>query len=211
MEARFTKIYDSAIWGKNYKGDGGSGKGDGTSPDSTHYVKLIINFIQDNNIKTVCDIGAGDWKFSRFIPWKQMGVTYTGVDVVKSVVQSNNEEHSSDYVSFVHGDILTFDCSGYDLVLIKDVLQHFKDEDVENVCDKIIPNNKFVIATNGCKFGRTPSKNNWVSGERSIDNQYSYHPLCSKREPLLKYEKHIKNTSFRRYKEIITFGNNLTE
>ena len=127
MEARFTKIYDKAIWGKNYKGEGGSGKGDGTSPDSTHYVKLIINFIQDNNIKTVCDIGAGDWKFSRFIPWAQMGITYTGVDVVKSVVDSNNEEHSSDYVSFVHGDILTFDCSGYDLVLIKDVLQHFKD------------------------------------------------------------------------------------
>lgn len=208
MEERFTKIYDKAIWGKNYKGEGGSGKGDGTSPDSTHYINLVMKFMKDNDIKTVCDIGAGDWKFSRFIPWKEMGITYLGVDVVKSVVESNTKEYSNDHISFKHGDALTFDCSNYDLVLIKDVLQHFKDEDVVSVCDRILPNNKFVITTNGCKFGRTPSKNNWLSGERSINNQYSYHPLCSKREPLLKYQHLQKEVSYRRYKEIIIFGNN---
>lgn len=203
MEERFTKIYDKSVWGKNWKGEGGSGKGDGQSPDSKYYINLVIEVIKKHNIKSVCDIGCGDWKASRFIPWKELGVDYHGVDVVKSVVEKNNAEYGNDNISFHHGDILTFPCENYDLVLIKDVLQHFKDEDVLNVCDKIILDNNFVLMTNGYKFGRSPQKNNWI--KRDINNQYSYHPIDIEKEPLVKYKDNVKWVKIRRYKQMILF------
>tara|TARA_R110001606_G_scaffold208881_3_gene356300 strand:- start:893 stop:1507 length:615 start_codon:yes stop_codon:yes gene_type:complete len=203
MEERFTKIYDKSVWGKNWKGKGGSGKGDGTTPDSKWYINLIINFIKKNNIKTVCDLGCGDWKASRFIPWEELGVNYTGVDVVQSVVDSNNNEYSSDNVGFIHCDISNEAFKGYDLVLIKDVLQHFKDEDILKICDNLILNNSYVISTNGYKFGRSPEKNNWTN--RDINNKYSYHPLDINKEPFNKYIDNVKEIFHRRYKQTIVF------
>lgn len=205
MEERFTKIYDKSVWGKNWKGEGGSGKGDGTSPDSKHYINLVSKFIVDNNIKSVCDIGCGDWKFSRFIDWKGLGVNYTGVDVVESVIDTNNNDYSNDSIGFIHGDILSYDCKGFDLVLIKDVLQHFKDEDIITTCDKILYDNKYVITTNGYKFGRSPQKNNWTT--RDINNQYSYHPLDINKDPFDKYKDLVQEISYRRYKQIVIFKN----
>lgn len=201
MEERFTKIYDKSVWGKNWEGKGGSGKGDGTSPDSTFYINHLTNIIKQHNIKRILDIGCGDWKFSRFINWKELDCEYVGCDVVKSVIDDNISKYANDNVSFIHADILTFNASGYDLVCIKDVLQHFADKDVVCVMDKLINHNKYILSTNGYKFGRKPEKNSWT--ERSIENPYSYHPLDIYKEPFIDYEPYLIDITLRRYKQII--------
>ena len=45
-------------------------------------------------IKSVCDIGCGDWQFSQYIDFK--GFKYTGIDCVKSVIDENKKKPLTD-------------------------------------------------------------------------------------------------------------------
>lgn len=214
LQNKFENIYEKSVWGKNWKGEGGSGKGDGTSPDSKMWIKYITDFIKEHNIKTLADLGCGDWKFSRFIPWEQLGVQYVGYDVVEKVVENNNKEYASSHVQFEHGDITTADVKGYNLVIIKDVLQHLSDEDVVKVLDKVLAQNKYVIIKNGYKFGslttrKNPQANEW--NERNINNKYSYHPIAIDKYPLNKYSQDVLKMKTHRYKQIVVLKKNVSE
>ena len=206
LQDKFENIYEKSLWGKNWKGEGGSGKGDGTSPDSRMWIKYITEFIKEHNIGKIADLGCGDWKFSRFIPWKELGVQYVGYDVVEKVVENNNKEYSSTHVKFEHGDITAADVKGYNLVIIKDVLQHLSDEDILKVLDKVLAENQYVIIKNGYKFGsltirKNPQANEWT--KRNINNKYSYHPIAIDKYPLNKYSKDVVSMKTHRYKQIV--------
>tara|TARA_R100001460_G_scaffold25005_5_gene50295 strand:- start:1891 stop:2511 length:621 start_codon:yes stop_codon:yes gene_type:complete len=203
MEDKFSNIYKKGLWGKNSEGKGISGTGSKFTPDNVFYVNCIKDIIKEHNIKSVCDIGCGDWEISKHIDWKQLGVNYVGIDIVKDVVEENNNKYSSDNVKFLHDNIVTGSCKDYDLVLIKDVLQHLCDDDVKIVMDKLLIHNKFVFTTNGYKFGRTPEKNNWT--ERDINNKYSYFPLDIDKQPLNYYNESLIKRVERRYKQMLLF------
>ena len=184
MEHKFSKIYEKGTWGKNSKGEGTSGTGSKFTNDNKFYVKHI--------------------------DWDKIGVKYTGIDIVKDVVERNQEIYGSPSINFKHGNILEMTCENYDLVLIKDVLQHMTDEDVCVATDKLlkevyiyiyIKDNSFLFMTNGYKFGRTPEKNNWSL--RDINNKYSYHPLDIDKKPLHIYCDFVFKRQEHRYKQMI--------
>lgn len=210
IQDKFENIYEKSVWGKNWKGQGGSGKGDGTDPDSKMWVNYITEFITErDDIVKVADLGCGDWKFSRFIPWKELGIQYSGYDIVQNVVENNNKEYANENVTFFHQDIITSSSiKGYDLVIIKDVLQHLSDEHVIKILDSVLINNKYVIIKNGYKFGhltlrKNPDANEWT--ERNINNKYSYHPICLNKYPLNKYSNDVLKMKTHRYKQIVVF------
>ena len=195
MEDKFTNIYDKCKWGKK-NGKGMSGTGSNNSPDTRFYINLLINHIQENNIKTICDMGCGDWEFSKTIDWE--GLHYTGIDCVKSVIDFNKENYSSENIQFIHGEAGDIP-EGYDLVILKDVIQHWEDKQVKEILPQIIEKNKFVLIGNGYKFGRTPSKNNWT--ERTLDKNYHYHPIDINKKPLNEIQFNLLNTTCRRCKQ----------
>lgn len=45
-------------------------------------------FIKENAIHSVVDLGCGDWQFSPYI-YHDLGVAYTGYDVVLPVIQES--------------------------------------------------------------------------------------------------------------------------
>jgi len=200
MEQKFTNIYDKGKWGKR-DGKGTSGSGSSISPDTKWYINLLTDVIKTNQIKSVCDIGCGDWNFSKTIDWASLGVNYTGIDCVKSVIDENQKLYSSESVKFIHGDATDIP-EGYDLVILKDVIQHWEDKDVIDSLPKIIANNKFVFLGNGYIFGRDKTKNNWT--ERVLDKTYHYHPIDINKKPLkdlLDYR--LCRLEHRRYKQFI--------
>lgn len=81
-----------------------------------------------NQIKTVVEAGCGDWTFSQKIAWGD--VYYLGVDVVKSVIERNIQKYASENIRFECLDILQFELPSADLLLCKDVLMHFSNEDI---------------------------------------------------------------------------------
>ena len=197
MESKFTDIYDKKKWGSK-NGKGSSGSGSNCSPDTKWYISLLMRHIEETESKSICDMGCGDWEFSKTIDWS--GLHYTGIDCVKSVIDNNRLNYEKDNIKFIHGEAGDIP-KGYDLVILKDVIQHWTDEQIEESLPQIISNNKYVFLGNGYKFGRDKSKNNWT--ERSLDKIYKYHPIELSKRPLSNMGLNVKEVSHRRCKEFI--------
>ena len=197
MESKFTDIYDKKKWGSK-NGKGSSGSGSNCSPDTKWYISLLMRHIEETESKSICDMGCGDWEFSKTIDWS--GLHYTGIDCVKSVIDNNRLNYEKDNIKFIHGEAGDIP-KGYDLVILKDVIQHWTDEQIEEILPQILSNNKYVFLGNGYKFGRDKSKNNWT--ERSLDKIYKYHPVELSKRPLSTMGLNVKEVSHRRCKEFI--------
>ncbi len=127
IEATFNHIYENALWGRNQDGEGFSGEGS-TAENTVLYVKFLEDFIHYNDIQTVLDVGCGDWTFSKHIRWGK--TRYTGIDVVKSVIEKNQVKFSSPTITFIHCDENFSNLPKTDLMICKDVLQHLPNESI---------------------------------------------------------------------------------
>jgi len=197
MESKFTEIYDKKKWGSK-NGKGSSGSGSNCSPDTKWYISLLMRHIEETESKSICDMGCGDWEFSKTIDWS--GLHYTGIDCVKSVIEDNRLNYEKDNIKFIHGEAGDIP-EGYDFVILKDVIQHWTDEQIEDILPQIISKNKYVFLGNGYKFGRDKSKNNWT--DRTLDKIYKYHPIDISKRPLSTMGLNVKEVSHRRCKEFI--------
>lgn len=134
----FANVYGDKRWGK--------GSGSGSLPSNNReYMNFVSSFIERNAIRSVVDLGCGDWQFSRFIDWSH--VRYTGFDVVEDVVAANQRGYGSENVEFrlmtgVEG------IPAADLLLCKDVFQHLPLETVANLLTELRRRFKFLLITN---------------------------------------------------------------
>jgi SAM-dependent methyltransferase len=135
----FDGIYTEEYWG------GGSGGGS-TPAASKPYVLFLESFLRKNNIKSIVDLGCGDWQFTRHLDLS--GIHYTGIDAAKSIVEVNSLSYGSSNIHFSHftGDYSIVPKA--DLLLCKDVLQHLDTASVHEVVKSVIPLFRFSLVTN---------------------------------------------------------------
>lgn len=133
-EEIFSHIYEQGIWGRNAEGLGISGGG--SLPENvTAYQWILENFIHSNAIHSIVDAGCGDWSFSKYIDWKN--INYLGIDVVKQVVERNQQQFAASNITFQHGDFLKVDLPPADLLICKHVLQHLSNNDIINFLNQL--------------------------------------------------------------------------
>lgn len=166
-EQAFTNIYDNHIWGKNEEGRGHSGGGS-TVSNTVIYRAFLQKFLKENNITSVVDIGCGDWEFSKTINWDN--VTYTGYDVVRSVIERNKKVYQKPNIVFIHGDVTELDLPEADLMVTKDVLQHLPNEYIKKILKKT-KQFKYCLITNDLDSASYSSDNHdtKVGGYRPLD------------------------------------------
>jgi SAM-dependent methyltransferase len=114
LRGAFSYIYEKNLWGQ--------GSGLGSFPEFTQpYVAMLQRFLHDHDIRSVVDVGCGDWQFSRLIDWG--GVDYLGLDLVEPLIEANRKAFATDSISF---EVATVGepLPSADLVVCKDVLQH---------------------------------------------------------------------------------------
>ena len=134
----FDKIYESSYWGK--------GSGGGSSPDATQpYKAFLEDFIRQNDIKSVVDLGCGDWQFSQFLDFGN--ATYIGIDASKSVIANNQQSFSRPGVSFLNLPKKYNELPPADLLVCKDVLMHLSTKGVQNILS-ILPSFKYALIAN---------------------------------------------------------------
>jgi SAM-dependent methyltransferase len=104
--------------------------GEGSLPIHTKgYIKFIQKFIAKHKVKSVVDLGCGDWQFTRYIDW---GIThYSGIDVVSTVIDDNNKQFSSSNIEFLLSSGNPAELPNADLLIAKDVLQHWLNVNVK--------------------------------------------------------------------------------
>lgn len=161
----FSAIYENASWGKNKEGIGCSGSGS-SAETTTAYRVYLQEFIKTANIKSVVDIGCGDWEFSRLIDWKD--THYTGYDVVKSVIENNCKMYSKPTISFVNENFLKADLPAADLLICKDVLQHLSNEEIVAFLPQL-KKFKHCLITNDIQSGIIQNIDTFIGGYRPLD------------------------------------------
>jgi 2-polyprenyl-3-methyl-5-hydroxy-6-metoxy-1,4-benzoquinol methylase len=156
----FSKIYKEDLW------HGGSGAGSKLE-NVKEYVEILQKYIDKPEVKTVLDLGCGDWQFSKFLDLSS--VSYLGVDVVESVIESNSTSYSASNIKFISRDITTYEVPKADLIICKDVLQHLCNKDVVNILVKIITSSKFFLITNDFNPDNTENKDIDNGNYRCLD------------------------------------------
>jgi SAM-dependent methyltransferase len=153
MEEVFTSVYKTRKWGDNYCSDyeGSSGPGSSIPYNINTYVPFLKNFIQNNNIKTVVDLGCGDFRCGQVI-YNDMDVTYTGYDAYKKVVEHNKTKAFTPKFNFIHLDFChkKEEIETADLCILKDVIQHWSLQNIYQFLDYLVENKlfKYILIIN---------------------------------------------------------------
>ena len=143
----FTRIYESSEWGHpvslHFKGSSGDGSSEEYNRD---YIAFLKAFIRQQEIKSVVDAGCGDWRCGKAIYYKT-DVKYTGYDIYKEMIDSHNKIYQplSRFWTFEVKNCLTdtLSMADADLLIIKDVLQHWSDPEVRKFLDDMVALKKY--------------------------------------------------------------------
>jgi SAM-dependent methyltransferase len=137
MKSAFTRIYDEDHW------DGGSGRGSSVL-NTAPYRSLVEDLIRKNEIRSVVDAGCGDWQSTHLIDWN--GADSLGLDVVDTVIAANRERFGPAH-KFECLDFSAQDLPAADLLLLKEVLQHWPSSTIVTFL-KRLQKFKYVLITN---------------------------------------------------------------
>lgn len=179
MEDWFTRIYENCEWGDNknplYKGSSGGGSDADTNAT---YTRSLRSFIEQEKIKSVVDLGCGDWQSSHLI-YNGLDVEYTGYDCYKSVVEANRLQFPQSNYAFEHLDVFNDrnKIKDAELYVLKDILQHWTCDEIYTFLDELTSRKFRYIMICNC------------SGQTSDDQNEPFRsrPLSMRYLPLKKY------------------------
>ena len=121
MRAIFEQVYAGNAW--RY----GSGEGS-LAMHTRGYVRFLQRFLRERRIASVLDLGCGDWQVGRRIDWS--GIDYLGCDVVPALVRENRRRFGAPGIRFAELDGLRDPLPQADLLVVKDVLQHWSNAEI---------------------------------------------------------------------------------
>ena len=123
-----------------------SRSGPGSTPAAARrYVEVLERVLREENVRSVVDVGCGDWAFSRLVSWQ--AVRYLGVDVVPDLIAHLERTHASDGVHFACIDASREELPAADLVIAKDILQHWPSAAIERFL-RALPRFRLALLTN---------------------------------------------------------------
>lgn len=178
----FTKIYENNIWGNNndpnYKGTSGGGSDVGYNINT--YIPFIRRFFEEKKIKTVVDLGCGDFRCGKYI-YDDLDIMYNGYDAYDKVVENNKRIYNPSKYNFTHLDFYNKkeDLISADVCILKDVIQHWALNDIYLFMDYLVESKKFkyILICNCCN--QTVNNTNTTTG--------GFRPLSCNYLPLNKY------------------------
>lgn len=132
MRAAFAQVYAQKRWH--------NGSGSGSQPHNTVVWRAFLEgFIRHQRIWSVLDIGAGDMRVMNALHcWD--AVKYTGVEIVPGLIHSSPGE-------IITADALEIDWPAADLVVIKDLVQHWPDSAVASLPERLSQYGHALIVT----------------------------------------------------------------
>lgn len=135
---------------------------------TTPYRAFVDTFMRLNDVRTVVDIGCGDWQFSRLMNFE--GIDYLGLDVVPELMTSNQQRFGGPGRRFAEMPDALDDVPGGDLLLMKDVLQHLPDATIADFAKQVVPRFRWALLTNSFEKLDTPRNTDTaIGGFRCLD------------------------------------------
>jgi hypothetical protein len=195
MENFFTNVYETKLWGDNNNSEynGSSGGGSDLDFNKDTYVPFLKKFIVDNSIKTIVDLGCGDFRCGTLI-YDDLDIKYTGYDTYKKIIDYNLKQYSLPKYFFEYCDIFNNkeNIINADLCILKDVMQHWRINEIYTLLDYLVENKifKYILICNCCSQLKDDPENN----DRFTPLSINFFPL-KKYNPIKLYNYYTKEVS----------------
>jgi hypothetical protein len=156
------QIYDMKLWGGNafdfYSGDGSH------NPKIINpYLDAIKAFLKSyNNSLVVCDLGCGDFNIGKHLT--KYSKKYIAVDIVEKLINRNQELYKRDNLEFLCLDITKDELPKADCIILRQVLQHLSNAEIENIIKKIAFY-KYIILTEHIPSDNFIANKDIISGQ----------------------------------------------
>jgi SAM-dependent methyltransferase len=128
VDVVFNDVYATKQWGSGAGFHSGPGS---IGTPAEQYAEYIRMFIRRHDIRSVVDLGCGDFQVAQGFAGDD--VAYLGVDVVESLIEYNQATFGSDRRRFVRLDVTRDPLPDGDLCLIREVLQHLSNKQISQV------------------------------------------------------------------------------
>lgn len=136
IEEVFTEIYETNQWG-GAAGEFCSGTGTADAHTVAAYVAAVTALADTEGFRgrDFVDLGCGDFRVGRdLLP---LCSRYTGVDVVKALIEQHRQAHGGPNAAFLHLDIVHDDLPAGDVCFVRQVLQHLSNAEISAVLAKL--------------------------------------------------------------------------
>ena len=161
-KAVMEQVYKLRLWGDE-KTEFYSGYGSHQADIIKPYIAAVISFLR--SFKTpilVCDLGCGDFNVG-----KELVVytkKYVAIDIVAPLITFNKEKFKEPNLEFHCLDIAVADLPIGDCAIIRQVLQHLSNGEVQAIVNKLL-NFKYLILTEHISEGDFVPNKDIISGQ----------------------------------------------
>ncbi len=161
-KAAMSQIYEKNLWGGN-PAEFYSGEGSHDPHIVTPYINIISDFLKsfDEPI-TVCDLGCGDFNIGKDLV--EFASHYHAVDVVPALIEHNQAKFQLPNLTFHCLDVAVDELPAGDCALVRQVLQHLSNQEVQQILDKL-SRYRYVIITEHIPSGDFEPNKDKISGQ----------------------------------------------
>lgn len=157
-----TQVYSKNLWGGDHH-DFYSGTGSHLPELVEPYLNAVTKFLTSfEDPPTVCDLGCGDFNVGHRLV--QHAKHYVAIDIVPSLIDRNRKKFKEENLEFVCSDIAVDDLPSGDCVILRQVLQHLSNAEVQRVVEKLAAF-KYVILTEHVPVGNFTPNLDIISGQ----------------------------------------------
>jgi hypothetical protein len=161
-KAVMSQIYEKNLWGGN-PSEFYSGEGSHDPVLVTPYLEVVSNFLTSFEKQlTVCDLGCGDFNIGKELV--AFTSHYHAVDIVPALIAHNQSKFQLENLSFHCLDIAVDELPVGDCALVRQVLQHVSNQEVQHILDKLA-RYRYVIITEHIPIGDFEPNKDKISGQ----------------------------------------------
>lgn len=138
----FTQIYNSNAW---QSAESCSGTGS-TLEQTENLRKELGNLLKEFSIKSIIDAPCGDFNWMKLVNLEDC--SYFGIDIVKEVIERNQQNFSARNRQFIHNDLCNVKLPKVDLIICRDLFVHLPFKDIFRVLNNFKDSgSKYLLAT----------------------------------------------------------------
>ncbi len=112
---------------------------------ASEYLALLGGLLPALRVASIADLGCGNFKVG--VAVAGMVAQYVGVDIAHSVIDHNIRAHASDHVRFVRADLTCDPLPIADAALVRQVLQHLSNSEIQAALANILSTYPLVFIT----------------------------------------------------------------
>lgn len=195
------QVYEMNLWGGDTF-DFYSGEGSHDAEIVAPYITAVISFLTSfKSPLTVCDLGCGDFNIGKELV--KHTKKYVAIDVVADLIEHNKATFKEEHLEFHCLDIAVDDVPSGDCALVRQVLQHLSNDEVQCVVDKLA-DFKYVMLTEHVPEGDFVPNEDIISGQGTrLKKQSGVDLLASPFNFKVKGEKQMSSIVLEDHKGVI--------